>query len=102
MQSSLLPLLHPLIEPSFSPHLFTLHRLVPYRLSPTRKSRVRLRLKAVDDVISTVQASGVHCKALDRALELPKESEMDARDKYTTYSPKGRDFRKGVHKVSCS
>ncbi|PWN19941.1 60s ribosomal protein l31 [Microstroma glucosiphilum] len=72
---------------------------VPYRLSPTRKSRVRLRLKAVDDVISTVQASGVHCKALDRALELPKESEMEARDKYTTYSPKGRDFRKGVHKV---
>jgi hypothetical protein len=43
--------------------------------------------------------SGVHCKSLDRALELPSESEMLPKDKYTTFSRTGREYRKSVHKV---
>ncbi len=35
----------------------------------------------------------------DRALELPKEHEMPARDKYTVFSPQARGYRKGIHKV---
>lgn len=61
--------------------------------------RVRERLRNVDDVIATIRTSGVQCRALDRALELPTEAEMDPRDKYTTFSKKGKDFRKSVHKV---
>lgn len=34
-----------------------------------------------------------------KALELPKEHEMPARDKYTVFSPHARGYRKGVHKV---
>lgn len=77
---------------------------VPYRLSTPRKARVRSRLTAVDQVISTIQSSGVECSALNRALLLPTEKEMPPRDKYTTFTKrkglKGGDFRKGVHKVS--
>lgn len=39
--------------------------------------------------------SGVKTKA----LELPKESEMPARDKYTVFSPHVEGYRKGIHKV---
>ena len=35
----------------------------------------------------------------NRALELPKEHEMPARDKYTVFSPHARGYRKGIHKV---
>lgn len=35
----------------------------------------------------------------DQALELPKEHEMPARDKYTTFSAWDRGYRKGIHKV---
>lgn len=35
----------------------------------------------------------------DRALELPKEHEMPAKDKYTVFSPHERGYRKGIHKV---
>ncbi|CAK9782896.1 mitochondrial 54S ribosomal protein YmL31 [Cutaneotrichosporon oleaginosum] len=74
---------------------------VPYRLSNTRKANLRQRLKRVDSVIAAVAESGVECRALTRALELPKESEMPAKDKYTTYDPKYQQhkWRKGVHKV---
>jgi hypothetical protein len=34
-----------------------------------------------------------------RALELPKEHEMPAKDKYTVFSPHARGYRKGIHKV---
>lgn len=59
-------------------------------------------MKAVDDVIATVQASGVECKSLTQALALPTESEMDPRDKYTTYNKHSKGYRKSVHKVSGS
>jgi hypothetical protein len=82
----------------------------------TRKANARARLKKVDAVIEAVRASGVKCAALvsisaatssvfvrlipqDRALELPKEHEMPARDKYTVFSPRVRGYRKGIHKV---
>jgi hypothetical protein len=35
----------------------------------------------------------------DKALELPKEHEMPAKDKYTIFSPHERGYRKGIHKV---
>ena len=34
-----------------------------------------------------------------KALELPKEHEMPARDKYTVFSPHEKGYRKGIHKV---
>ncbi|KAF9264877.1 mitochondrial 54S ribosomal protein YmL31 [Marasmius fiardii PR-910] len=71
----------------------------PWKLSATRKANARARLKKVDAVIEAVQASGVKCAALDKALELPKEHEMPARDKYTVFSPHERGYRKGIHKV---
>ncbi|KAH9967883.1 60s ribosomal protein l31 [Russula dissimulans] len=72
---------------------------VPWRLSATRKANVRDRLKKVDAVIEAVRASGVQCAALTDALALPKEHEMDPKDKYTVFSPHQRGYRKGIHKV---
>ncbi|ETW85509.1 hypothetical protein HETIRDRAFT_309932 [Heterobasidion irregulare TC 32-1] len=72
---------------------------VPWRLSSTRKANVRTRLKKVDAVIEAVRASGVECSALTSALELPKEHEMDPKDKYTVFTPHARGYRKGIHKV---
>jgi Mitochondrial ribosomal protein L31 len=69
-------------------------------MSAARKSRVRERLRNVDEVIATIRSSGVQCHSLERLSLLPTEAEMEARDKYTTFSRKGRDFRKSVHKVS--
>lgn len=54
----------------------------PYRLSSTRKANLRQRLKRVDSVIAAVAESGIECRALARALELPKESEMPAKGGY--------------------
>ncbi|KAF9246590.1 mitochondrial ribosomal protein L31 [Melanogaster broomeanus] len=71
----------------------------PWKLSVTRKANARARLKKVDSVIEAVRASGVHCKALDHALLLPKESEMAPKDKYTVFNPTARGYRKGIHKV---
>ncbi|KAF8212456.1 mitochondrial 54S ribosomal protein YmL31 [Mycena galopus ATCC 62051] len=71
----------------------------PWKLSPTRKANVRSRLKKVDSVIEAVRASGIQCHSLDRALELPKEHEMPAKDKYTVFTPHAVGYRKGIHKV---
>ncbi|TNY23608.1 60s ribosomal protein l31 [Rhodotorula diobovata] len=71
---------------------------MPWRMSKTRKMRQRLRLKAVDDVISAVQASGVQTHSLAAASELPTEAQMPPKDKYTTFSRKDVGYRKGVHK----
>ncbi|KAI8089230.1 mitochondrial ribosomal protein L31-domain-containing protein [Halteromyces radiatus] len=71
----------------------------PFRMSATRKANVRKRLREVDQVIATVEASGVRCKALDEALQLPKEIDMHARDKYTVFSRYGLHHRKSLHKV---
>ncbi|KDN51767.1 hypothetical protein RSAG8_00315, partial [Rhizoctonia solani AG-8 WAC10335] len=71
----------------------------PWRLSPTRKTNQRERLKRVDAVIEAVRVSGVECAALTKALALPKEHEMPARDKYTTFVKSAKGYRKGIHKV---
>ncbi|KDQ12308.1 hypothetical protein BOTBODRAFT_34595 [Botryobasidium botryosum FD-172 SS1] len=71
----------------------------PWRLSPTRKANQRARLKRVDEVIETVRQSGVECRSLNLALALPKEHEMDPKDKYTTFNASSRGYRKGIHKV---
>ncbi|EST04709.1 Ribosomal protein L31, mitochondrial [Kalmanozyma brasiliensis GHG001] len=87
---------------AFKPSLPSLGGLLwknPWRLSATRKSRVRTRLRAVDDVIATLTKSNVECHALQRALALPREEHMLAKDKYTTFSKHDRGFRKSVHKV---
>lgn len=68
-------------------------------MSSARKQRVKMRLKAVDEVISTLQQSQIRCSALDRALLLPKESDMLPKDKFTTFSRNDPKFRKSVHKV---
>lgn len=65
----------------------------------TRKANARSRLKKVDAVIEAVRSSGMECGALTRALELPKEHEMPAKDKYTVFSPSAKGYRKGIHKV---
>ncbi|KAJ1921563.1 hypothetical protein H4219_000600 [Mycoemilia scoparia] len=72
---------------------------IPWRLSKTRKANVRKRLRAVDSVIDTLVESGVQFKQLDLAKKLPKEHEMNPRDKYTTFSRTARNYRKGIHKV---
>ncbi|KAH9854044.1 mitochondrial ribosomal protein L31, partial [Lenzites betulinus] len=71
----------------------------PWKLSRTRKANVRSRLKLVDSVIDAVKESGVECAALTKALQLPKEHEMPARDKYTVFSRHVKGYRKGIHKV---
>ncbi|RHZ77704.1 hypothetical protein Glove_174g156 [Diversispora epigaea] len=71
----------------------------PKRMSKTRKANVRKRLKAVDKVVAAVAASGIKCKALTLALQLPKECEMTPRDKYTVFSRKHKGYRKGFHLV---
>lgn len=71
----------------------------PWRMSGLRRARARARLNNVDDVIEAVHESGVKCGALDLALQLPKQSEMHPRDKYTVFSPHSRNFRKSAHKV---
>ncbi|CCA69849.1 probable MRPL31-mitochondrial ribosomal protein, large subunit [Serendipita indica DSM 11827] len=72
---------------------------IPWRLSRTRKANQRKRLKLVDSVIEAVRESGVECNALTKALEMPKESEMLPKDKYTVFSRTSRGYRKGIHKI---
>ncbi|BGP05819.1 hypothetical protein JCM10049v2_001633 [Rhodotorula toruloides] len=58
-----------------------------------------LRLKAVDNVIAKVQASGVQTLSLVRYPPSLLAPEMPARDKYTVFSRYGRNYRMGIHKV---
>jgi len=75
-------------------------------MSPPRKRRQRLRLRAVDSVMATLseglRQTGQSCRALDQALATWRnESEMPPKDKYWVFSKKHRDsgYRKGAHKV---
>lgn len=72
---------------------------IPWRLSKTRKANVRKRLREVDQVIETLSKSGIQCKQLELAQQLPREGDMLAKDKYTTFSRTAYKHRKGVHKV---
>lgn len=70
-------------------------------MSKTRKFRTRLRLKAVDDVISTVQNSGVSTHSLVRLSVSDCESEPELiavcwlQDKSTCSTDGSRDETKG-------
>ncbi|KAL9937453.1 hypothetical protein V8E36_003862 [Tilletia maclaganii] len=63
---------------------------IPWRLSSSRKMRARERLR---------HRSQVSLAASNRALLLPKESEMLPRDKYTTFNKTSKGYRKSVNKV---
>lgn len=88
---------------AFRPTLPSLGGLLwknPWRLSSTRKNRVRQRLRAVDNVIATLEQSSVQCNSLSHAIaSIKPESQMSPNDKYTTFSKHDRGFRKSVHKV---
>jgi hypothetical protein len=75
---------------------------IPWRLSKFQKRRHRLRLRAVDNVVATVDAAlakkGQTLEALERwKAEMPTEAEMLPRDKYTMFDRKERKYRKGIH-----
>ncbi|KAI9897260.1 hypothetical protein N3K66_008282 [Trichothecium roseum] len=77
---------------------------VPWRMSRFQKRRQRLRLRAVDDVVATVDAAlarkGQTVEAVERwKAEMPTEAEMLPRDKYTMFNRYARKYRKGIHKL---
>jgi len=79
-----------------------LYRKIPWRLSRFQKLRQRRRLRAVDDVVATVDAAlakkGETLKALERwKEEMPTEAEMLPKDKYTLFDRKAKKYRKGIH-----
>lgn len=79
---------------------------IPWRLSKFQKRRHRLRLRAVDSVVATVDGAlakkGETTKAVERwKAEMPKEDEMRAKDKYTIFDRKEKRYRKGIHSTSC-
>ena len=77
---------------------------IPWRLSKFQKRRHRLRLRAVDDVVATVDSAltkkGETLEALERwKAEMPTEAEMLPRDKYTMFDRKAKRYRKGIHRT---
>ncbi|KAI9167419.1 54S ribosomal protein L31 [Paramyrothecium foliicola] len=78
---------------------------IPWRLSKFQKRRQRLRLRAVDDVVATLDAAlakkGQTLESLERwKAEMPTEAEMLPRDKYTMFSRTAKRYRKGIHSES--
>ncbi|KAI0110461.1 mitochondrial 54S ribosomal protein YmL31 [Nemania sp. FL0031] len=76
----------------------------PWRLSRFQKARHRDRLRAVDEVVATVDRAlakqGLTMKALDVWKEtMPTEAEMLPKDKYTMFDRKAKRYRKGIHKL---
>ncbi|KAK9456185.1 mitochondrial ribosomal protein L31-domain-containing protein [Dipodascopsis uninucleata] len=76
----------------------------PWRMSTNQKYRQRQRLKAVDNVIAIVEAGlrekNMECKSLDiLKAELPKESEMLPKDKYTIFNRSSKHYRIGLHRM---
>lgn len=77
---------------------------IPYRLSAPQKYRQRKRLQRVDRIVETVSNAlakqGTTVAAVERwKEEMPTETEMPARDKYTIFDRKAKGYRKAVHKV---
>ncbi|EGV60798.1 hypothetical protein PSN45_001412 [Yamadazyma tenuis] len=77
------------------------------RLSSPQKSRLRQRMKTVDANIEAIYQSlpkdhnGLtsYRKVDYLKFKFPKENEMSAKDKYTTFDKKAKDYRKLVFKV---
>ena len=77
---------------------------IPWRLSRFQKRRHRLRLRAVDSVVATLDAAlakkGQTLEAIERLkAEMPVEQEMLPRDKYTMFDRKEKKYRKGIHSM---
>lgn len=78
---------------------------IPWKLSTCQKRRQRTRLRAVDDVVSTINSALTNnglttFGALDRWNdEMPKEEEMVPRDKYTMFTRHEKRYRKGIHSM---
>ncbi|KAH8925727.1 hypothetical protein BT69DRAFT_1085699 [Atractiella rhizophila] len=72
----------------------------PALMSATRKARQRKRLKEQDNLICAAAATGVQCEALSKALLLPTEAQMLPKDKYTCFDKRGRNYRRGIHKLA--
>jgi hypothetical protein len=77
---------------------------IPWRLSKFQKRRHRLRLRAVDDVVATLDSAlakkGQTLESLERwKAEMPTEAEMLPRDKYTMFSRTAKRYRKGIHSM---
>jgi len=77
---------------------------IPWRMSKFQKLRQRRRLRAVDDVVATLDAAlakqGTALNAIELwKAEMPTEAEMLAKDKYTMFDRKEKRYRKGIHKL---
>lgn len=74
----------------------------PWRLSKFQKRRQRMRLRAVDSVVATLDAAlakkGETLESVERwKREMPTEAEMVPRDKYSIFDRKVKGYRKGIH-----
>lgn len=77
------------------------------RLSIPQKARLRKRMRLVDSNIQAIYRSlkvdGERLtgyKKIDYLMfDFPKEKQMTARDKYTTFDKKAKGYRKSVHLV---
>lgn len=74
----------------------------PWRLSKFQKRRQRMRLRAVDSVVATLDAAlakkGEALESVERwKREMPTEAEMVPRDKYSIFDRKVKGYRKGIH-----
>ncbi|KAM7188675.1 putative mitochondrial 54s ribosomal protein 31 protein [Naviculisporaceae sp. PSN 640] len=77
---------------------------IPWRLSRFQKLRQRRRLRAVDNVVATIDQAlarkGETLKALETwKAEMPTEAQMLPKDKYTLFDRNAKRYRKGIHKV---
>lgn len=75
---------------------------IPWRMSKFQKRRHRLRLRAVDNVVATLDMAlakkGQVLEALERwKAEMPSEAEMLPKDKYTMFDRNAKRYRKGIH-----
>lgn len=77
------------------------------RLSVPQKSRMRSRMRLVDQnieilfqLLKTPSGNTTNCKKIDNLyFNLPREADMKVKDKYTTFDKKAKGYRKSVHLV---
>ena len=73
-------------------------------MSKFQKLRQRRRLRAVDNVVDTIEQAlakkGETVKAVERwRAEMPTEAEMLPKDKYTVFARNEKRYRKGIHSM---
>ncbi|KAK6349449.1 hypothetical protein TWF696_005733 [Orbilia brochopaga] len=76
----------------------------PWRISRPQKYRQRQRLQRIDRIVDTIESAlakrGMTSQAVEVwKAEMPTESEMPPRDKYTIFDKKHKGYRKGIHKL---